>query len=99
MNAKFKTGMIALAVAGSSFLASCSSKITAEQLATLRQLRAQEAQLKQDIQTKKNELSRLKSEADARQKEVDNCNSRKQFVQSKLAQWPNAWPAGLFPED
>ena len=99
MNAKIRIGMLALVVAGSSFLASCSSKITAEQLATLRQLRAQEAQLKQDIESKKSELSRLKNEVSARQKEVDNCNSRKQFVQSKLAQWPNAWPAGLFPED
>ena len=91
--------MLALTVAGLSFLASCSSKITTEQLATLRQLRTQEAQLKQDIEAKKNELNRLKNEVSAHQREVDNCNSRKQFVQSKLAQWPNAWPAGLFPED
>ncbi len=99
MNAKFRIGMLALVIAGSSFLAGCSSKITAEQLATLRQLRAQEAQLKKDIESKKNELSRLRSEVDARQREVDNCNTRKQFVQSKLAQWPNAWPAGLFPDN
>lgn len=98
MKAKLQIGMLALALAGSSFLASCSSKITKEQLAEMRDLRAKEQTLKNEIATKKMDRDRLQREVEARQREVDNCNSRKQFVQSKLAQWPNVWPAGLFQD-
>lgn len=98
MKAKLQIGMLALALAGSSFLAGCSSKITKEQLAEMRDLRAKEQTLKNEIATKTSERDRLQREVEARQREVDNCNSRKQFVQSKLAQWPNVWPAGLFQD-
>jgi outer membrane murein-binding lipoprotein Lpp len=99
MKAKLQIGMLALALAGSSFLAGCSSKITKEQLDEMRRLRAQEQTLKNEISAKTSERDRLQREVDARRREVDNCNSRRQFVQSKLAQWPNVWPAGLFPEN
>lgn len=98
MKAKLQIGMLALALAGSSFIAGCTSKITKEQLAEMRDLRAKEMTLKNEIATKKSERDRLQREVEARQREVDNCNSRKQFVQSKLAQWPNVWPAGLFQD-
>ena len=97
MKGKLQIGMLALALVGSTFLASCSSKITKEQLDEMRRLRAQEQTLKNEISAKTSDRDRLQREADARQREIDNCNSRKQFVQSKLAQWPNVWPAGLFP--
>lgn len=99
MKAKLRIGMLVLALAGSSFLASCTSMITKEQLAELKSLREQERSLKQQIESKNEEKRRLQTEVDQLQKEVDNCNSKKQFVQSKLAQWPNVWPANLFPEN
>lgn len=99
MSVRLRTGMLIVAAAGSAFLASCSSKITTEQLAEMRRLRAEERSLKQQISDKNSELARLESEVSAKQKEVDNCATRKQFVQSKMAQWPNIWPAGLFPNE
>ena len=98
MKAKLQIGMLALALAGSSFLASCTAKITKEQLAEMRSLRAKEQTLNSEIESKKAEGDRLQREIADRQREVDNCNSRKQFVQSKIAQWPNVWPAGLFDD-
>lgn len=96
MSRTFRSGMLVLALAGSSFLASCSSKITAEQLAKMKELRNRERALKQEIADLENKMRSLDGEISARQREVDDCNTRKQFVQSKLAQWPNSWPAGLF---
>jgi hypothetical protein len=73
-------------------LASCSSKITEEQLAQLRDLRQREQTLNQQIRTRESERSRLQGEVSARRAEVDRCNTNKQFVQGKLQQWPNVWP-------
>lgn len=92
MNRSLKLGVLILAVAGTSVLTSCSSKITEEQLAEMKKLRQQEQTLNQQIRMKEDEKSRLQSELNARQGEVDRCNTKKQFVESKLAQWPNVWP-------
>lgn len=99
MKAKLQMGMIVFALTGASFLASCSSHITKEQLAEMRSLRESERSLKSQIEAKNDEKRRLQGEVDQPQREVDNCNSKKQFVSSKLQQWPNVWPANLFPEN
>lgn len=88
-----KVTAAALVFAGSSlFLTNCTSMITEEQLAMLQDLRRQEAQLTENIQTAKSDLNRLKSELKSREAELNDCNSRTQFVKDKLSQWPNVWP-------
>lgn len=72
--------------------AGCSNQITEEQLAQINELRKHEAQLKDEVRKKEEELSRLRSEVDARQKELDNCLEMKAFVEEKLKNWPNVWP-------
>ncbi len=99
MKSRLSVGLLILAVSGSAFMAGCTSMITQEQLNEMRKLRADEIRLNDEIATKKGELEKLRREVAARQSEVDDCNTRKQFVQSKLAQWPNSWPAGLFPDN
>jgi peptidoglycan hydrolase CwlO-like protein len=101
MKRSITLGLAVFALAGSSFLASCTSKITKEQLATIRDLRQQEQSLNSQISSRNADLERLKREVAARQKEVDDCNTRKQFVQAKLKQWEagTVWPSGLFPNN
>jgi len=85
-------GALVMAVVSMATLASCSSKITDEQLAKLRDLRQKEQTLTQQIRAKKDEQSRLQNEVSARRAELDKCAKDKAFVQSKLAQWPDVWP-------
>jgi uncharacterized protein (DUF3084 family) len=92
MKRSIQLGVLVLATAGMTVLTSCSSKITEEQLATLRDLRQQEQTLNQQIRAKEGERDRLQSEVNARRAELDKCNTNKQFVQGKMAQWPNVWP-------
>ncbi len=77
---------------GMLFMAGCTPKITQEQLQRLRELRAQERQLTQDIQRKESEKGRFQREISARQTEFQQCDSKRRFVQEKLAVWPNVWP-------
>jgi len=92
MKQSLRYGALVVAVASLATLASCSSKITEEQLARLRDLRSKESTLAQQIRSKKDERSRLQSEVNARRAELDRCAKDKAFVQSKLAQWPDVWP-------
>lgn len=92
MKQALRYGALVLAVASMATLASCSSKITEEQLAKMRELRQREQTLMQQIRAKKDEKSRLQSEVNARRAELDKCSKDRAFVQSKLAQWPNVWP-------
>jgi hypothetical protein len=92
MKQSLRYGALVLAVVSMAALASCSSKITEEQLARLRDLRQKEQTLTQQIRAKKDERSRLQSEVNARRAELDKCAKDKAFVQSKLAQWPDVWP-------
>jgi peptidoglycan hydrolase CwlO-like protein len=71
---------------------SCRSLITPEQLQELKDLRAKEKSLTEQIQDKKNEVSKIKSEISARQSELKKCNDESDFIKQKLAQWPNVWP-------
>ncbi len=92
MKRSMQLGMLALSVVSMATLASCSSKITEEQLAQLRDLRQREQTLNQQIRTRESDRSRLQGEVSARRAELDRCNTNKQFVQGKLQQWPNVWP-------
>lgn len=73
-------------------LTSCTSMITEEQLAQLQDLRKKERQLNADISAKNSEISKIESELNSRNKELTDCNKDKDFIQSKLSQWPNVWP-------
>ncbi len=98
MNRTLKVGALVLAVAGMSVITGCSSKITEEQLAELKRLRDQERTLTQQISAKEGEKGTLQSEVNARRADLDRCNTNKQFVQGKLAQWPNVWPDWTYTE-
>ena len=74
------------------FAASCTPKITQEQLNELKELKRREAMLNDDIRKKESDLSRLRSEIAARKRELDKCNEDKAFVEEKLSKWPNVWP-------
>lgn len=80
-----------IAVASMAF-SGCASKITEEQLATLRDLRSKERSLNESIQNKRGEISRLQNEIAKRQNELKDCNGKKASVESKLQNWPNVWP-------
>ncbi|MBM2813401.1 MAG: hypothetical protein HW421_163 [Ignavibacteria bacterium] len=72
-------------------LISC-NKITEQQLAQLKELRAKEKSLQEEINKKKPEKASLETEVAARKKEYDDCASRRDFIKQKLATWPDAWP-------
>ena len=74
------------------FASSCRSMVTPEQLQELKDLRAKEKSLTEQIQTKKSEVKKIKSEINARQTELKKCNEDSDFVKQKLSQWPNVWP-------
>jgi len=92
MKQTLRHGALVIAVAAAATLASCSNKITEEQLAQLRDLRQREQTLTQQIRAKKDERSRLQGEINTRRAELDRCNNDKAFVQGKLSQWPDVWP-------
>ncbi len=79
-------------IASSVMFTGCPSKVTEEQLAKLKQLRQQEVDFKSQIKDKKNEISTLEKELQARKAELDDCNKETEFVKSKLANWPDVWP-------
>lgn len=83
---------LVLVAASMATLAGCTSKITEEQLAKMRDLRAREQTLRQQLTTAKSNRDRLQSEINQRRSELDQCSKDREFVQSKLAQWPNVWP-------
>jgi peptidoglycan hydrolase CwlO-like protein len=74
------------------FASSCRPMVTPEQLQDLKDLRAKEKSLTEQIQDKKNEVKKIKSEISARQTELKKCNEDSDFVKQKLSQWPNVWP-------
>ncbi len=84
-------GIVAIALSAAT-LASCSSKITDEQLRELTSLRDQERSMNSQIRQAEQDKSRLQGEVNSRRAELERCNQNKQFVQGKLATWPNVWP-------
>lgn len=79
-------------VAASMTMVGCSSKITDEQKAELLNLKQQENTLRQQVSAKEQEKARLQSEVKARKTELDQCNTNRQFIEGKLAVWPDVWP-------
>jgi peptidoglycan hydrolase CwlO-like protein len=83
-------GSVALGISLS--LAGCPSMITEEQLAQLQELRKKERSLNQEIADAQSEISKIEAEVNARQRELDDCNDRLEFVKDKLSKWPDVWP-------
>ncbi|MDC1067852.1 hypothetical protein OAQ99_01695 [Candidatus Kapabacteria bacterium] len=79
------------AVLGGLLLSSCTSYITQEQLATLQELRKQEASLKEKLANTNSEIDKIKAELKDIQAQAKDCDSKKSFVEEKLKQWPNVW--------
>jgi uncharacterized protein (DUF3084 family) len=98
MKRSIQLGALTLVVLGATTLASCSSKITEEQLAELQRLRDQERTMTQQIRSSEQDKNRLQSELSAQRAELDRCTQNKQFVQGKLTQWPNVWPDWQYTE-
>ena len=71
---------------------SCRPMLTPEQLQELKELRAKEKSLTEQIQNKKGEIKKIKGEISARESELKNCTEKSDFVKQKLSQWPNVWP-------
>ncbi len=90
---KNRTSMLAAAAVGAALvLTSCTCTIKEEQQAMIDKQRTDERQLLADISKSENDKSRIQSELNNRQAEVRRCTERKNFVQDKMAQWPNIWP-------
>ncbi len=83
---------LAVIAASVAVMAGCSSKITEEQLAQMRQLRQQESTLQSQLRSKRDEKTRLSGEVNRLRADLDQCGKDKAFVQGKLAQWPDVWP-------
>jgi chromosome segregation ATPase len=73
-------------------LTNCTCKISEEDFNKLQDLRRQEASLNEDIAKKRNEKGNLEKELASRESEAKKCKEDQDFVQNKLAQWPNVWP-------
>lgn len=85
-------GIIALAFGAAVVLSSCTCKIKEEQLATIKQLRADEKQLTANIEMAEKNATKLKGELGSRQAETRRCVEQKSFVEQKLQRFPNVWP-------
>lgn len=73
-------------------MAGCSSKITEEQLAQMKNLRQQESTLQSQIRQRTDAKTQVGNEVSRLRAELDQCSRDRDFVQSKMAQWPNVWP-------
>jgi len=73
-------------------LSSCRPMITPEQLQELKDLRAKEKSLTEQINAKKGDISKIKSEISSRETELKDCNEKSDFIKQKLSMWPNVWP-------
>lgn len=90
MKSTHQLSLFAVAAA-SMVMVGCASKITQEQLTELQNLRQQETTLRQQITAKEAEKSRLQGEVTARRSDLDRCSRDRQFVEGKLATWPDVW--------
>ncbi|MBS1538445.1 MAG: hypothetical protein JST20_11940 [Bacteroidetes bacterium] len=92
LSTKIARGVSAVCLGSVIVLASCTPKITDDQLMKLRELRAESSRLTMDIQKKEAEKTRLEAELSRRRSETKECNDKMSFVQEKLSKWPNVWP-------
>ena len=80
-----------IAIGAVILMSSCRPMVTPEQLQELKELRAKEKSVTEQIQAKKNDISKVKTEISARESELKKCNDEADFVKEKLNSWPN-WP-------
>ncbi|MFH1050051.1 MAG: hypothetical protein V1779_03860 [bacterium] len=71
---------------------SCRPMVTPQQLEELKDLRAKEKSLTEQIQTQKDDIGKIKTEIGSRESELKDCTDKSDFVKQKLSQWPNVWP-------
>lgn len=81
-----------IAVGAVIIMSSCRPMVTPEQLQELKELRAKEKSVTEQIQAKKGEISKVKTEISSREAELKKCNDETDFVKEKLNTWPNSWP-------
>ena len=91
MKSLHQLGLLVIATASLTMIG-CASKITQEQLTEIQNLKQQETTLRQQVSAKEQEKNRLATEVAARRKELDQCNTNRQFIEGKLATWPDVWP-------
>ena len=87
-----KIGLATIIIGATISMNSCTPMITEEQQSKIQELKTQEGQLKEELRSKKKEISKLNSEVSARNAELKKCKDDSEFVQAKLASWPNSWP-------
>jgi hypothetical protein len=81
-----------IVVAAAIIASSCRPMVTPQQLEELKELRAKEKSLTEQIQTQKDDISKIKTEIGSRESELKDCTEKSDFVKQKLSQWPNVWP-------
>ena len=86
-----KLSLIALAIS-LPLAVGCKSMITDEQLAQMRDLRAKDHNLTEQITKSQAEKSKIQAELNSRNAELKKCSDDKAFIESKISQWPNVWP-------
>jgi len=99
MNKSMRWLALVAVTAGTLGMAGCSSKITDEQLAQLKDLRQQETTLQSQIKQRNDVKSQLTNEVSRLQADLNQCGQDKAFVQGKLSQWPNVWPDWQYTPD
>lgn len=81
-----------IVIAAAVFAGSCRPMVTPEQLQELKDLRAKEKSVTEQIEVKKADVAKIKNEISARETELNKCTEESNFVKDKLASWPNVWP-------
>ncbi|MDQ1266701.1 MAG: hypothetical protein QG635_1853 [Bacteroidota bacterium] len=84
-------GIAGVILSSSLFFTSCTPKVTEEQLQQLKSLYEEESGLSKDIIKKKSEKSSIETELKNRTSELTDCTSKRDFIKSKLATWPDSW--------
>lgn len=91
MQKSIRNLLVGTAILGGLILSSCTSKITEEQLATLQELRKEEASLKEQLKNENSEIDKIKAELSQIEAQVKDCDTKKAFVEGKLEEWPDVW--------
>jgi peptidoglycan hydrolase CwlO-like protein len=81
-----------IAIGALIIMSSCRPMVTPEQLQELKELRAKEKSVTEQIQAKKNDIGKVKTEISSREAELKKCNDESNIVKEKLNSWPNSWP-------
>ena len=85
-------GIGTIIIGAAFFISSCTPKITEEQMRQLKELRAQEKDLTEQISKRIKEKSGLEDELRKRKAEFGKCDEQRKFVKDLLDKWPNVWP-------